>query len=65
MISVNVEKEHPCISYYPDKDTFTCHTCQWSLSKGKTRKSVVKKERISDWISKLKEVPREMGVYFR
>ena len=43
MISVNVEKEHPCISYYPDKDTFTCHTCRWALSKGMTRKSDVKK----------------------
>ena len=68
MISVNVEKEHPCISYYPDicdKDTFTCHTCRWALSKRMTRRSDVKKDRISDWISKLKEFPRDMGVYFR
>ena len=46
MISVNVEKEHPCISYYPDicdKDTFTCHTCRWALSKRMTRRSDVKK----------------------
>ena len=27
-------KRATLVSYYPDKDTFTCHTGRWALSKG-------------------------------